>query len=83
MLRSTAFSLGLGVFPALLLGACNDDNALSQQAVEPVAKPLSLAEMKTHPELQDMWLIRQSRLSVCPVTPAEWNFICKLCGVKP
>ena len=53
------------------------------QAVEPVPNPVTLAEMKSHKELSDMWLIRQSRLSVCPVTPAEWKFICRLGGVKP
>jgi predicted RNA-binding protein with PUA-like domain len=53
------------------------------KAVETVPNPINLAEMKTYPELEDMWLIRQSRLSVCPVSAAEWKFICKKIGVKP
>jgi len=39
---------------------------------------LSLAEMRTMPELSGMVLLqRGSRLSITPVTPDEWNFICK------
>jgi predicted RNA-binding protein with PUA-like domain len=43
--------------------------------------PLTLVEAKTLPELADMMLIKNSRLSVQPVTPAEWKFICKRIGV--
>ena len=39
---------------------------------------LSLAEMRTMPELSGMVLLqRGSRLSITPVTAEEWNFICK------
>ncbi|MBF8178417.1 MULTISPECIES: EVE domain-containing protein [Oxalobacteraceae] len=39
---------------------------------------LSLAEMRTMPELSGMVLLqRGSRLSITPVTADEWNFICK------
>ena len=34
---------------------------------------VTLARIKTHPGLSDMALIRQSRLSVMPVTHAQWN----------
>ena len=37
---------------------------------------LSLAEMRTLKPLARMWLLRPgSRLSITPVTPAEWNYI--------
>ncbi len=45
------------------------------------AKPLTLADAKTLPELAGMALLKYSRLSVQPVTPAEWKFICKRIGV--
>lgn len=51
------------------------------KAVAPVPRPVSLADMKQQAALSDMWLIRQSRLSVCPVTAAEWRLICRLAGV--
>ena len=43
--------------------------------VEPVRaleRPVTLAEIKAEPSLADMELIRQSRLSVCPVRAEEW-----------
>ena len=49
----------------------------------PVKQPVSLAEMKGVPELAGMSLLRQSRLSVCPVNDAEWAVICRLAGVAP
>ena len=44
--------------------------------------PLSLAEMKGMPELGSMALLRQSRLSVCPVTDEEWRIICNKIAVS-
>jgi predicted RNA-binding protein with PUA-like domain len=52
------------------------------KALAPANPPLGLADIKTIPELQDMALIKFSRLSVQPVTPAEWKTICKRIGVK-
>jgi predicted RNA-binding protein with PUA-like domain len=46
--------------------------------VKPLKTPVTLATMKTTPALKDMALIRQSRLSVCPVGDVEWKTICKL-----
>jgi predicted RNA-binding protein with PUA-like domain len=48
--------------------------------VGPVARPVTLTEMKTRPELAGMALIRQSRLSVCPVSDREWAVICDMAG---
>ena len=49
--------------------------------VMPVKKPVSLAEMKTVPELAGFSLLRQSRLSVCPVSDAEWAVLCRMTGI--
>lgn len=46
-----------------------------------VKRAVGLAEMKGVPELAGMALLRQSRLSVCPVTDAEWRTICRIAGV--
>lgn len=43
--------------------------------------PVTLKQIKQDPKLAEMILIKQSRLSVCPVTPAEWTHICKLGGL--
>ena len=51
------------------------------EPVMPVAKPVTLAAMKAKPELSGMSLIRQSRLSVCPVSDREWQIICEMAGV--
>lgn len=50
-------------------------------AVGPVPKPVSLADVKGEPRLADMALVRLGRLSVQPVTPAEWKIVCKMGGV--
>lgn len=52
-------------------------------AAEPLARPVSLAAIKADPALRDMVLVRNSRLSVQPVTPEEWRHICALGGVRP
>lgn len=47
------------------------------------AQPVTLAELRARPELADMVLLRKgSRLSVQPVTAAEWKVVCKLGGLK-
>lgn len=53
--------------------------------VKPVAavpKPVSMKEIKATPALKDMVLVKNSRLSVQPVTAAEWKQVCKMGGVK-
>lgn len=53
------------------------------RALIPLKKPVTLKEIKAHPELQDMALVKQSRLSVSPVKPKEWRIICELGGIEP
>ena len=48
------------------------------RAVKTVTKPVTLAEMKAEPALEDFALIRQSRLSVVPVDEAHWQLILKM-----
>lgn len=48
--------------------------------VRALDKDVTLAAMKTKPALKDMAMIRQSRLSVSPVTDAEWKAILKMAG---
>lgn len=45
------------------------------RAVAPLARPVTLAEIKAKPELAGMALLRIGRLSVTPVTAAEWAVI--------
>jgi len=49
--------------------------------VLPVQAPVTLKQMKDDPLLQGMALVRQSRLSVCPVTEGEWARVCELAGI--
>ena len=49
--------------------------------VRPVKTPVTLAAMKGMPELAGMALLRQSRLSVCPVSDAEWQVVCRAAGI--
>jgi predicted RNA-binding protein with PUA-like domain len=49
--------------------------------VEALPKPVTLKQMKADPELSQMVLIRQSRLSVCPVSEAQWRRIRQLAGL--
>jgi len=41
-------------------------------------KTVTLADMKAEPRLEGLALIKQSRLSVCPVTPGEWAVILEM-----
>ena len=45
-------------------------------------KPVTLETIKKTPELANMALVRLSRLSVGPVTDAEWKLICQMGGLK-
>ncbi|WP_404401175.1 EVE domain-containing protein [Pelagibacterium halotolerans] len=52
------------------------------EAVKPFERPVTLDEIKAHPELSDMVLVNNSRLSVQPVSEAEWKIICQMGGVE-
>ena len=55
---------------------------LDVKAIEPLPKPVTLEQVKTEPKLKDMALIKFSRLSVQPVTAAQWDMIRRLGGLK-
>ena len=50
------------------------------EPVEALARPVTLAEIKAELRLAKMGLIRQSRLSVAPVTESEWKVVLELAG---
>lgn len=52
------------------------------KAVGPMPKPVSLATIKETPELAEIALIRQSRLSVMPIGAEHWKLLCKMGGWK-
>jgi len=52
------------------------------EAVQPLPKPVSLADVKARPDLVDMALVRLGRLSVQPVTAREWQIICQMGGLS-
>jgi predicted RNA-binding protein with PUA-like domain len=45
---------------------------------KPFKNPVTLSQIKSDPRLENIALIRQSRLSVMPIAKDEWNIICKL-----
>ena len=52
------------------------------KAVKPVKTPVTLDQIKADPRLADMVLVKNSRLSVQPVTEGEWAIICGLAGIE-
>ena len=52
------------------------------EAVKDVPKPVTLADCKANPKLKDMSLVNSFRLSVQPVTDAEWKEVCRMGGLK-
>lgn len=54
---------------------------VDMKARRPMPRPVTLAEIKADPELADLALIRQSRLSVLPMSAAHWKRICQMGGL--
>ena len=52
------------------------------RAMKDVPKPVTLEQCKADKRLRDMVLVRNSRLSVQPVTAEDWKHVCTLGGVK-
>jgi predicted RNA-binding protein with PUA-like domain len=50
------------------------------RAVAPFPRPVTLEAVKADPRLADMVLVKNSRLSVQPVTPEEWRTVCDMGG---
>ncbi len=50
-------------------------------AVQDLPRPVTLAAVKAEPQLKDMVLVKNSRLSVQPVSASEWSIMCRLGGL--
>ena len=50
------------------------------EPVQPLERPVTLAEIKAEPKLAMMELVRQSRLSVAPVRDEEWAKVLEMAG---
>ncbi|MEO1092286.1 MAG: EVE domain-containing protein [Pseudomonadota bacterium] len=50
------------------------------EPVAPLPEPVSLAAVKAEASLQDLALVRQSRLSVMPISDAAWALILRMGG---
>lgn len=50
------------------------------RAVAPIPRPVTLDAIKREPRLSEMVLVRNSRLSVQPVTDEEWQVVCAMGG---
>ncbi len=51
-------------------------------ADRPLPKAVTLEQIKHTPGLENMALVKLSRLSVQPVTAEEWAIVCRLGGLK-
>ena len=56
-------------------------SAVDVAAVRPMPTPVTLEQIKANPRLKTMVLVRQARLSVQPVTDAEWKIVCEMGGL--
>ena len=52
------------------------------KAVEPMPEPVTLKQIKADERLQELPLVKQSRLSVSPVDAKSWKIICRMGGLK-
>jgi len=48
----------------------------------PLPELVTLEQIKQHPQLAQLGLVRQPRLSVMPIDPVSWEIICGLGGLK-
>jgi predicted RNA-binding protein with PUA-like domain len=52
------------------------------RAVAPFPRPVTLVAIKAEPRLAEMVLVKNSRLSVQPVSEAEWRLVCEMGGYE-
>lgn len=69
--------------PTIEPGEKGDWVCVDMKAERPLQTPVTLAQLKAKPDFADLPLIRQSRLSVMPISPEHWAAICALGGIKP
>lgn len=58
-------------------------DCVTLRALAPVPKPVTLKAIKENPKLAQMSLVTSFRLSVQPVTAAEWKEVCRMGGLDP
>lgn len=51
--------------------------------LEKLERGVTLAEIKANPKLGEMELVKQSRLSVCEIRPAEWRIVFDMAAKPP
>ena len=51
--------------------------------VAPAGVRIGLPAMRANSELSNLSLLKQSRLSVCPVTESEWLTLCEMAQIAP
>jgi predicted RNA-binding protein with PUA-like domain len=54
---------------------------VDMKALHPVPRPITLAAIKAEPLLAELALVRQSRLSVMPISAAHWALLCRMAGL--
>ena len=52
------------------------------RAREAMPEPVTLAQIKADERLQDLLLVRHTRLSVMPIDAKSWKMICRMGGLK-
>ena len=68
----------VGLATALTVDAADPKNPrVMIKAVKPLGRPITLAELKSNDLFKDSPLVRQGRLSVVPLTAAQYAFIAK------
>ncbi|MBE9603902.1 EVE domain-containing protein [Acetobacteraceae bacterium H6797] len=55
---------------------------VDMKAVKPVPRPVTLAEIKAEPRLEGVSLVKQSRLSVMPISEEHWKVLAEMGGLK-
>ncbi len=66
----------VGTASVVSVDASNSKNPLVElKAGKPLAKPVTLAEIKASKLFKDSPLVRQGRLSVVPLTDAQYRFL--------
>jgi predicted RNA-binding protein with PUA-like domain len=53
------------------------------KAIRPFITPVTLVQIKEDARLQEMALVKSSRLSVQPLTDEEWDIVCALGNTRP
>ena len=60
-----------------------DWSVVDVEPVRALARPVGLEELRAHPILSKMMMLRRTRLSVVPVTPGEFEAVLDLAKKKP